>query len=328
VGELDDYSFYNPLGDEADFNLYIFPDQSFRFLISDVRAMMSADERGEIHRRRRGDGLTMEAEITPDEEYYNNFYFPTEEGRQTQLEGAKVGVYGPWVRDLSHGGRPEIHPSEAIWFRTGDAESLAGPGRVRHVRWTLIVLQDDSNRFDRPSDYDINIFNPGDLANLKRPWSASPRRARFTIALLGLRGQAVNYNLKMQDGHRVFAWPGEDSRSVTATAQDLSTVTVTKAHSRRAEFKVRLGRLAPDPRDANVLHCFMSLDVQVGEGDRGKEGFAEMSLEAWAPGTGPGSGGGDGANSGGRPGRPQPGDRPRPGGRPHQPGDGPSPVEP
>jgi hypothetical protein len=74
-------------------------------------------------------------------------------------------------------------------------------------------------------------------------------------------------------------------------------VTVTKVHSSKAQFKVRLSRLRLDPGDEDLLHCFMRLDVQVGEGDRGKEGFAEMTLEAWGPDAGPGAGGNGGGTS-------------------------------
>jgi hypothetical protein len=294
VGKLDRYHFYDGSGDEKDINLDIIPDRMYEFLLDDVVEKMRHEEPfpptglASLIERQDGKGFVVEAEITPDEEYFNNTWFPAREGRTSPLTGHRIGVYGAYVRDWSHRGRPEIHPSEVVWFRNRDVKALAGPARQRHVRWTVVVMQDDSDRFSRLDDFEIDLGNIP--ATWPRPWAAWPRRARVTFALLGLRGEHVTYNLRMEDGHRVAAWPGEDTRSVTVTDLD-SAVTVTKLHSRRAEFKVRLGRLRQDPDDASQLHCFMSLDVQVGEGDQGQEGFAEMSLEAFGPGFEPGTAG-------------------------------------
>ncbi|MER5326915.1 hypothetical protein [Streptosporangium roseum] len=278
VGQLDRYSWYNPWtsGDEADFNLNVYPAPPFRRLLDWVVQHMDADERSELHGRRRGPGYVIECEITPDEEYYDNFWFPTKEGWQSPLEGATIGVYGPWVQDFSHKGRPEIHPCEVIWFRTGNITGLADRG---FVRWNLILLQDDSNRFDRVSDY--RQTPPAVVVH--RPWSASPRRARFTVALLAIRGQHINYNIKLNDGRRMVDWPGEETRSLTVTAEDETTLTVTKRLTQRSSVKIRLGRMVADPDDQNLLHCFLRMDLQVGQGDRGKEGFAELVIEGWAP---------------------------------------------
>jgi hypothetical protein len=150
------------------------------------------------------------------------------------------------------------------------------------------MMQDDSERFSQTSHFDL-IPPPDPFPSVfPRPWAASPRRARITFALLGIRGQHVTYTLRMDDGRRVAEWPGEDTRSVTVTAPGGSAVTVTKVHSRRRELKVRLDGLFPDPDDPNLLQCFMTLDLQVGEGDNGQEGFAEVSLEAFGPGFEPG----------------------------------------
>jgi hypothetical protein len=58
---------------------------------------------------------------------------------------------------------------------------------------------------------------------------------------------------------------------------------VTKRVSNPAQLKARLSGLAPDPTDQNKLRCFLDLDIQIGQGDRGKEGFAELSIEHWVP---------------------------------------------
>jgi hypothetical protein len=295
VGELDHYSFYDPFlgGAEADFNLDIYPDQAFRPILETVADMMSEDERHELITRRRGLGHTVECEITPDESYYNNFWFPTREHAQTQLLGTHLGVYGPWVRDLAHGGRPEIHPCEVIWWRQNDLSTLAHE-RANFVRWTIIVLQDDSNRFDRASDYE---------GELLRPWSQSPRTAHITMALGALRGEHIIYNISMRDGRRIYDWPEEDTRTLTRDFDDRPAISVHKRTSRPAEIRMRLGGLVPDPAGTDELRCFLDFWIRVGEGDRGQEGFAELTVEAWGPAPEPV---GPNGPTGGRPHRPHP----------------------
>ena len=289
VGRLDRYSVYDGGGDEMDINLLIDPNPMHQDLLDNVVDMMQASgDLDDLVRQQDGTGYVVEAEITPDEEYWDNPWFPVREGATSFLVGRQIGVYGAYVRDWSHSGRPEIHPSEVVWFRNRDVKALAGPPRGRHVRWTVIVMQDDSERFSETSHFDL--FPPPDPfpAVLPRPWAAWPRRAHITFALLGIRGQQITYTLRMDDGHRVAEWPGEDTRSVTVTAPGGSAVTVTKVHSRRRELKVRLGPLLTDWDDSNLFRCFMTLDLQVGEGDNGQEGFAEVSLEAFGPGFEPG----------------------------------------
>jgi hypothetical protein len=282
VGELDNYSFYNPgtslnpldpsiSTDEADFNFMMYPDPPFRFLLDDVVARMSAGERDELHERRRGPGFCVEGEITPDEEYYNNFWFRTERPYTSQLVGTTMGMYGLWVRDWGHGGRPEIHPSEVIWWRTG---SFDNTGPHPFVRWTIIVLQDDSNRFDRDEDYD---------APVTRPWSKWPRRAQITMSLQVPRFGHSDYVISIQDGQRIFEFPGEDVRSVSRDFDGRQVLTVSKRMSRPRQVKVRLSELSADPTNRNKLRCFLWFEVQVGEGDRGQEGFAELNVEHWVP---------------------------------------------
>ena len=41
--------------------------------------------------------------------------FELERG-QRRPQGQQLGAYGPWVRDLGHHGRPEIHPCEVLWW--------------------------------------------------------------------------------------------------------------------------------------------------------------------------------------------------------------------
>ena len=165
VGTVDRYEFWNPSdsGDEADWNIYIKPDPPFAYLIEDV--LTNADL-SVVHKGTTTSGYVIEAEVTPDEHFYNNPYFNSN-GTSNRV-GRKIGVYGPWVMEEEHGWRPEIHPSEILWWRD------VGAGSTARTTWTIAVMQDDSNRFDLERNY---------RGRIDRPWSAVPRRAVIDIAV-------------------------------------------------------------------------------------------------------------------------------------------------
>ncbi|MEU7855243.1 hypothetical protein [Nonomuraea sp. NPDC049141] len=265
VGELDDYGWFNPpgSGDEADFNLFITPAPPFQFILDDVVKLMTADERGSLHTRKRGQGFCLEAEITPDEGFYHNEFFPTEDPIVSPLVGRKIGVYGPWVRDDGHGGRPEIHPCEVIWW-----EAPTNRPGVRLTRF-LLLLQDDSNRFDRPGDFN---------GPLPRPWSAFPRQAHITIALQ-LRSQAHNqYDLRLLRSREIADMPNPGAASTMRSFGGQPAVTIHKRTATPNKVQVALSAVEADP-DGRYLRCFLGIGLQVGTGDRGDEGYALLRLE-------------------------------------------------
>lgn len=296
IGTLDSFGYhegawYNDSPDEKDINLHVVPDPLYRHLADSI-AQQAIDEhwRGkpELLKSQDGTRFTIEGEVTPDEKYLDNKWFPARPGGQSPLVGRKIGMYGPWVRDWSHDGRPEIHPAEVIWFRNRSTNSLLdGTPNNRLVRWHAIVLQDDSERFSTLNNFWPLPGRPPDPVFV-RAWAAWPRRARLTFALLGKRGETIDYDLNLEDGNHVGAWHGEEGSLKLTSTQDDAVVTVTKSNARPAELKVRLGRLREDPNDRERMRCFMSVDVQVGLDDNGREGFAELSLVARGPGYAPG----------------------------------------
>lgn len=163
-GKLHHFNFYNPWhsGDEADWNNYIIPNAKFQYLIDDARPLAGSS----VHDCSPGSNNCMEAEVTPDDHFYRTWAFDSEE-EDSAFEGGQICTYGPWVGDGGHDFRPEIHPSEMYWHRSGDETGTTN----------MIVVQDDSNRFDRRGDYDG--FPPSGW----RPWSATPRGAVFRVAV-------------------------------------------------------------------------------------------------------------------------------------------------
>jgi hypothetical protein len=164
-GELISYSL-NTDGDEHDLSFNIKTTPDFRVLIDEViREGHGSSEKWDIgcpapSPCRPGNGTCFQAEITFDEHLYDNPWFKNEKDKcfATPLPTRNICVYGPWVMDAgsSHGSKPEIHPSDAIWWR-----ARAGS----QDQYTIIAAQDDSNRYDDRGDFS------GAPANWT-PWAA------------------------------------------------------------------------------------------------------------------------------------------------------------
>jgi hypothetical protein len=309
VGEMLDYGFYDGSGDEADWNIFVDPDPAFGFILDDVvQVMDETDELQTVNGR-----IVVECEITPDEVFYDNAYF-TRTAHRSQNIGKRIGLYGPWVRDGGHDGRPEIHPCEIIWWHD--------PPTARAVaKWTLLVVQDDSNRFDRKADFSGRV---------PRGWSQPPRRAAFAVALELNADFAYRYRLSIRR-HRNMAVIGGPvttanpadyvlSRSVPAgqgrgpgglggaalppivsievekrviQQRDLGpgdtpgtsavagkTIPAVPDTTSPGMLDATLSSIVRDPDRPRVFRCFLTFQVQVGTlNDRGGEGYAEIFLE-------------------------------------------------
>jgi hypothetical protein len=175
-GKLTGFQTYDGGGDEMDWNIFIDPNDEFKFLITD--AIKHRDSDDQWHKNKVNGDYLLEGEITPDESLYDNVFFPK---RGTQKEsfygditttpdlgiiGKEICIYGPWVRERVHNNRPEIHPSEMIWWRENKG-------------YYIMFIQDDSNRFDDNDDFDLD---GGLLPNSWKPWAEPPLTAHFKIA--------------------------------------------------------------------------------------------------------------------------------------------------
>jgi hypothetical protein len=253
VGEFDSFDIYDGDGDERDWEYRIFPDPPFRLILDWVVARMSADEREDLVPRDRGEGFCVECEITPDEDFR-----PLPSPRQ----GQKLGVYGPWVRDFGHSGRPEIHPCEVLWWM---GETRPGVATSRLVA----VVQDDSDRLDWPGDFDGPI---------PRPWSAFPRRANITFALRPVVQQHMQFNLRILDDREMAVIVTGAVPGMTGEFGGQPVITVTKLVDDPGKISMGLSPIAPDPDNVH-LRCFLTVGVQVSDANRGRAGHALLNLE-------------------------------------------------
>ncbi len=177
--------------------------------------------------------------------------------------GQKLGVYGPWVRDFGHGDRPEIHPCEVLWWM---GENRPGVATSRLVA----VVQDDSDRHDWPCDFDGPV---------PRPWSAFPPRANITFALRPVVQQHMQFNLRVLDAREMADIVTGAVPGMTGEFGGQPVITVTKLVDDPGKIGMGLSPVAPDP-DGVHLRCFLTIDIQVSDADRGRAGHALLNLEA------------------------------------------------
>ena len=258
VGEFDSFDTSDAAGgDEWDWEIRIFPDPSFRFILDRVVARMSAGERHDLVPRELGRGPCVECEITPDEDFRSAFSAPW-----SPRPGQQLGVYGPWVRDFGHSGRPEIHPCEVLWWM--------GENRQGVVTSRLVaVVQDDSDRHDWPCDFDGPV---------PRPWSAFPRTAIITFALRPTVQQHMQFNLRIVDAREMADIANSGSAGMTGEFGGKPVITVTKQTDDPGKIGMGLSPVVADP-DGVHLRCFLTIEVQVSDADRGRAGHALLNLE-------------------------------------------------
>lgn len=279
-GVLHKFNFYDPWtsGDEADWNNFIIPAESYRFLIEDVLPL----ENGSWHDCR-GDKDCLEGEVTPDEGFYRNPWFDRRYGDEddsSPLEGKGLCTYGPWVYEEAHGNRPEIHPSELVWWRERVA---AGP-------FYLLLLQDDSNRFDREEDYALQS-NWTSFPNWWRPWSKFPRMAEFRIAFeLDPRSDAFAFRVfdrvrqkNVVTGEDPNASKDADSGRNHAIVYDgRAVISVLEQQAKDSDLGVKFVEICRNQGNTR-LQGYFSLTAKVGAGDQGKEGYMALGVERLPP---------------------------------------------
>ncbi len=299
-GQLDHYSFYDDWGDEADWNNYFEPDPNgpYAYLINDVLPLrvefpeMDPTESYYIIDPATGkikltdewldcdDGVNncMAAEITPDENFYGNQWFPSytnfwgdQETDKSPLLGSTLCTYGPWVWDETHGNRPEIHPSELYWWKKSDSN------------WMLMLLQDDSNRFDRSYDFSGSSPRP----TWWHPWSENPRTGEFKIAFdlnLSPAERPYIFFVNEQTRRNVVTnedpIAGQDSDDGWEHALEYNGKVVLKVNERQSDDQdvgVRFGEVCRNAEN-NRLQGYLVLTSKVGKGDRGNEGYQVLNV--------------------------------------------------
>jgi hypothetical protein len=192
-GKLDHFNFYEPtwiaFSEEMDWNNFFVPSSTHKWLLDQLlNAMQNAGlNLNEWHTC--GSSYCMEGEVTPYQGFYNppeNPWFPKNKG-VSDLEGCNLCTYGPWVREKVHNWRPEIHPSELYWWKSEPASSCLVPKDAAIEQkinageldvYFMIMVWDDSNRFNDASSFDFDCGNPPGW----RPWASPQHDFEFRLA--------------------------------------------------------------------------------------------------------------------------------------------------
>lgn len=269
--------------DEADWNLNIVPDPFYASLllfpaslpyVSDIRPCPCPA----------GAACTpgstvdcMQAEVTPDEHVYENPWFP-HEGGASAADDKRVCTYGPWVGDIGHGRRPEIHPAEVIWWRDPMGEDSS---------YTVLLIQEDSNRFDRPHWGEWYYRNADDAPPGWLPWSAPPREPLVRFAFQALAGEPVTkLDVREFEGfrrHVVTADPpslaadADDGRDHALEVDGMVVVEVSELQVVDDDLGVGFSGVCRSADDSRI-QGYVDLRARLSRDDHGQEGFFPLHV--------------------------------------------------
>lgn len=120
-----------------------------------------------------------EAEATPRSDEFQNPWFEKNglTNACSNIVDHSACVYGPYVTEAVHGNRPEIHPAEVLWWRNEQGTDWKS---VAAQSWTLLHVQDASERFDEVSDF---APTPSDDLIDWGPWAAPKQAIDFDVSL-------------------------------------------------------------------------------------------------------------------------------------------------
>lgn len=286
-GVLHHFNFYNAWssGDEADWNNFIVPAAPYAYLIEDAKPLMELypntqtldplDTLDQWHdctvKGKPSENNCLEAEITPDEHFYENLWF-RRSSDSSPLQGNGMCTYGPWVFEEAHGNRPEIHPSELYWWRE----------QVDRGPFFLMVVQDDSNRFDNRGHFDVSGVPPG----WWHPWAAFPRTAEFKIAFqANVQAPELFFDIRTLASRNVVtaddplvAKDDDDGRQHAIEYDDRVVLTVTERQARDEDVGVRFVDVC---RNAGNTHIqgYLTITTKVGKGADGGEGYEVLRVD-------------------------------------------------
>ena len=265
-------------GDESDWNINLLPNGGFESFIADaleysinnpfaaklyknigyipgVNTDWSVTTNGEY---------LIEAEITPRKSEFNNRLFNNVDGRTT-VNGKMIGVYGPFVGEALHGIRPEIHPSEQIWWKEDNNKTM------------ILLVCDASNRFDNNSDYTTGnaevgwkpwAQDVGQEAELLIPFKLNPKKGSLHYSVQAL--ETPNF----YEGANYADAISGITHSITFNGNKILTV------EESLIFDKYIGITFKEVCYKNdTLRGLIVIKTAIGNGSDGKEGFAALQID-------------------------------------------------
>lgn len=212
-GTLDHAGFFHTITAEYDWDNYIDPWHIDRYGIFAEHPNAQPCQRHPTH-------TCISAEVTPPAKLRRNNQWWNWDTQSSALIGRSVCVYGPWVGDGGHGDRPEIHPSEVIWWREKELDGLLDKDADR-VPFYILLVQDASARYAHRSQYVLEGTAPPKW----EPWVAKELKHTFVLPFLRQRDDKEPVKFEVQaDGH------GARPRADKSTAVGLKGIAETTVY--------------------------------------------------------------------------------------------------
>ena len=169
--------------------------------------------------------------------------------------GKQIAVYGPWIYDIGHCHKPEIHPAEQIWWSENQGNNK---------KYNLNIFSDSSQRFWYRSQMDDGTK--------KRPWGAPPIKGTFAIAFeveIGVGGKfgigdfskpGKKFEVSNIEDFNVAANPNSNKIYNLVYQNNILVSFVPNNDS----FKVSFEKVGFKPGTTNIVRGFLVIEATVG----------------------------------------------------------------
>ena len=255
--------------DEFDWNLFMLPSSPFAYTITDSAVCPLDGGVGGFGLNcdewiRCGTRTCIEAEATPPAGFMDNTWFPLG-GGESPLVGRGLCVNGPWVGEWLHGLRPEIHPSEMLWWR--DREFTY-----------LLMVQDDSSRFDKRSHFE-NPPAPG--TSPWTPWARPPLTGTFHVPFIGIPGRPVGTVSIFNEDAANVVYDDEDITTGRQHGLKVDGELLLRVHELNDDGAIQVGfeRLCRSESGSRIFGE-LTLRSTIGIDTDGQEGFQLVKFAA------------------------------------------------
>lgn len=270
-GTIVDFGVAN-YGDESDWNIHLLPANGFTDFIADALyykkdnwyAFGPLEDKDEWKLAPNGQ-YTVEAEITPASAMFNNPWFNNNDSK-TYLVNKRIGVYGPFVAEESHGMKPEIHPCEQIWWKETDKRTM------------ILLVGDASNRFDEMSDFE----KYSDVEEGYKPWAqdrGQESEMSIPFEIDPARG-SLYYSIQALVAHNFYSSANyEDAtsgRKHTITYRGQSVLTIEESSEIDTYVGITFRNVC---FSAGKLRGYIVLRTAIGNGGGGREGFVALQID-------------------------------------------------
>jgi hypothetical protein len=233
------------------------------------------------------DGYTIEGEVTADEEFINlnNLFINYKDKVESVVLPGQTNpvnitsysaesrmfinrdlcMYGPYVTEVNHCNKPEIHPSEMLW----------GNGLTENTKH-LIMLQDDSDRFHVKSRFDSDNCD-------WNPWVTPTLSGEFYIPFELDGTKKYTYEITVEMSHEIktsyFASNIDASeysgRSKVIESKGKTLLEVIEKQQNPNDIATRFEIFRASD---NAVRGYLVVSAAVGEDLNGKEGFLIISV--------------------------------------------------